>query len=145
MPIRKTIGGFQADLKKFAKQIGVNVDIVTRKVALDIHNGVTLKNPVAPDSGRSRASWQIQRDTPSTRVMPEGYSGGAVGGLRDAQANQSNIQPRPNAPYGVIWVSNALPYVERLEYGWSKQAPQGMVRITLAEVAADVRSRMIES
>lgn len=31
---------------------------------------------------------------------------------------------------------NALtktPYIRRLEYGWSKQAPQGMVRISVAE------------
>ena len=32
-----------------------------------------------------------------------------------------------------IYLVNNLPYAVRLEYGWSKQAPAGMVRITAAE------------
>ena len=30
-------------------------------------------------------------------------------------------------------IYNNLPYMERLENGWSKQAPAGMVRVTLTE------------
>lgn len=30
-------------------------------------------------------------------------------------------------------IYNNLPYIERLENGWSQQAPTGMVRITLSE------------
>jgi hypothetical protein len=33
----------------------------------------------------------------------------------------------------IFYLTNNLPYGERLEYGYSKQAPSGMVRITLAE------------
>ena len=29
-------------------------------------------------------------------------------------------------------LTNNLPYAERLEYGWSNQAPQGMVRVNVA-------------
>jgi hypothetical protein len=29
---------------------------------------------------------------------------------------------------GVIYLTNSLPYAQRLEHGWSKQAPTGMVR-----------------
>ena len=32
-----------------------------------------------------------------------------------------------------FYMTNNLPYGERLEYGWSSKAPSGMVRITLAE------------
>jgi hypothetical protein len=28
----------------------------------------------------------------------------------------------------LYYLTNNLPYIERLEYGWSKQAPGGMVR-----------------
>lgn len=30
-------------------------------------------------------------------------------------------------------ISNDVPYIVRLEFGWSKQAPEGMARITAAE------------
>ena len=36
-----------------------------------------------------------------------------------------------------IWINN-LPYAQRLEDGWSTQAPRGLVRITSAEIAAAI-------
>jgi hypothetical protein len=33
-----------------------------------------------------------------------------------------------------------MPYALRLEYGWSKQAPAGMVRVTVAEFQAVVNA-----
>ena len=33
---------------------------------------------------------------------------------------------------GVEYITNNLPYAERLEYGYSQQAPAGMVRVTAA-------------
>jgi hypothetical protein len=30
-------------------------------------------------------------------------------------------------------MTNALPYARRLEYGWSRQAPYGMVRYSVLE------------
>lgn len=33
----------------------------------------------------------------------------------------------------VATVSNSQPYAERVEFGWSTQAPEGMVRITVKE------------
>jgi len=35
-----------------------------------------------------------------------------------------------------IFIVNGLPYINRLENGWSQQAPNGMVAITLAELPA---------
>ena len=32
-----------------------------------------------------------------------------------------------------IFFTNSLPYAFRLEFGWSNQAPRGMVRITVAD------------
>ena len=34
---------------------------------------------------------------------------------------------------GVTYLSNSLPYAVPLENGWSKQAPQGMVKLTAQE------------
>jgi hypothetical protein len=38
----------------------------------------------------------------------------------------------------IIYLVNNLAYAMRLEYGWSKQAPGGMVRTTLLEFGAVV-------
>jgi hypothetical protein len=33
----------------------------------------------------------------------------------------------------VHWIANSLPYIVPLEHGWSKQAPAGMVGLTVTE------------
>ena len=38
-----------------------------------------------------------------------------------------------------IYWTNGVDYIRRLEYGHSKQAPNGMVRITLADLPAKAR------
>jgi hypothetical protein len=38
----------------------------------------------------------------------------------------------------VIWIYNNLPYIERLEFGHSQQAPLGMVRISIAEIETEL-------
>jgi hypothetical protein len=38
-----------------------------------------------------------------------------------------------------IFISNNLPYAPKLEKGYSKQAPQGMMRITFLELRQSIR------
>jgi hypothetical protein len=40
------------------------------------------------------------------------------------------------------YITNNLPYAERLEYGWSGQAPSGMIRLSLAEFEQVLREEV---
>ena len=44
------------------------------------------------------------------------------------------------AGFPVISVYNNLPYIERLEDGYSNQAPEGMVSLTAAELSVELGS-----
>jgi hypothetical protein len=62
-------------------------------------------------------------------------------------ANNSNEISSIKVNGQTIFITNSLPYAQRLEYGWSKQAPLGVVRITAVEfqsiarqVGAELRS-----
>ena len=136
MAIRSTLGGFSADLDAFSKQLGVGLDTTVRKVAIDIHDGVVLKTPV--DTGRARASWNIQAGSPDTSTAPERDRSTALSAIGEAQAKQSGLGPGDGL--GAIYVTNSLPYIEALEFGHSKQAPNGMVRLTLGEVEARIKA-----
>lgn len=37
------------------------------------------------------------------------------------------------APGKLMYIANPLPYARRIEYGWSTQAPQGMVRVSVRD------------
>jgi hypothetical protein len=36
--------------------------------------------------------------------------------------------------FPVIYLQNNMPYARRIEWGWSKQAPSGVMAMTLAEL-----------
>jgi len=130
------ITGFRKDLNKFAEKIGVQVEVAIKKIALQTFTGIVKKTPV--DKGRARASWVIgveQIDTsrpfgPNTKFTESEATLQAFKELREL----SKIKPT-----STVFISNSLPYILRLEKGSSKQAPEGMVEVTLAEVGRDIK------
>ena len=57
----------------------------------------------------------------------------------DTSRARSGWSYRMRGNVGVI--TNPLPYIRRLEYGWSKQAPNGMARVVLRQFG-DGRTRI---
>ena len=107
-----------------AARAKTDVETVARKLTLDLFRSVVLKSPV--DTGRFRANWNVSYGTPdytTTQSVERGR------GLTEA----SKALTLPIG--GVQYMSNGLPYARQLEYGWSKQAPAGMVRLSVIEVA----------
>lgn len=90
--------------------------------------------------GRFRGNWQVSFDTAITgsidRIDPKGAATKAAG--------VSLIQTF-TIGVGTIWIMNNLPYGPRLEYeGWSNQAPEGMVRVTVTEFQLYVNKAVSE-
>ena len=118
---------FDADIDKFAKAIGLGKQIVVRKIALDIYGKIKQRTPV--DTGRAASAWTFTVGTPSDYIPPEeGFTA-----MPDTPLALSQVDG--NQP---IYIINNLPYIEPLEMGHSKQAPAGMVRLSLAEVASEI-------
>lgn len=88
----------------------------------------TWKTPVKGYvGGRFRANWQFSIDAPAT----------GAGQGPDQNASNANAQLVASASKMVagntFYMTNNVPYAVALEYGWSKQAPQGIVRTTLSQ------------
>lgn len=85
--------------------------------------------------GRFRGNWQVTFDRPAVgaidRVDKVGTATLAAG--REVLAHYDSSE------YGSIWFTNNVPYAQRLEYGWSKQAPAGIVRVVAAEINSKVK------
>ena len=116
---------FEKDLNDFSAQLNVAVEKVVIKIALDLHAKISRRNPV--DTGRSRASWDIKEGSPSDFLPPEGTYRGAK------PQDGSKLTGRT-----ITFVTSAVHYVEYLEKGSSKQAPAGMIDISLAEVYVEI-------
>lgn len=119
--------GFSAILQRAGDTAG---DVV-RATAIKLQNGMIEKSPV--DTGHFKGNWQC-----------------GIGGINTAGSDRKDTTPigkydsvgaslatqtvlKGWKPGQTINLTNSLPYSSRLEYGWSKQAPAGFVRLTVQE------------
>lgn len=82
--------------------------------------------------GRFRGNWYLTFGAPSAATTDVVDPGGEATMSR----NFAEMSAYPEKSWPAIYLANNLPYAERLENGYSKKAPNGMVAITLVELAA---------
>lgn len=132
-----------ADLRQFAKRIRElgkrienNAYATVRKVALAVDAAVVIATPV--DTGRARANWQVNIGSPATGTRePTDQSG-------QAAIEQGKTEIAQYKGGSAIHITNNLPYIGRLNDGWSAQAPSGFVeKAVLVGVEAIKGSRLL--
>lgn len=118
---------FAADLRKFAERTNKSLDDTCRGVAIKWFSSTVMSTPV--DTGRLRGNWMITQEHPGYSTIDRfDKSGNAV---------TAEITQTVGGVGAVNYLTNNLPYAERIEYGrWSKQAPSGMVRVNFARIKA---------
>ncbi len=123
--------GFSAAIAEFQRSVrGAAVELQKRAVA-EVFTGLVQGNPVGNPSlwkrparkgyvgGTSRRSWTIE--------VNGAPSGGSVIGLASVQFGDR------------VRLSNPVPYMDRLNEGWSRQAPPGWIQAVVERVAAKYR------
>lgn len=129
---------FSTDLRKFALATNRTMDETVRATVLELAVRVDMKSPV--DTGKFRGNWQIGEGRPDTRTDSP-VDKQPLGSLPSAEVF-ARWQDQMEGVYAgsLVFITNSLPYARRLEYeGWSKQAPAGMVRVTLLEYGQIIR------
>ena len=119
-------GSFSIDLSRFAVKSEKEMKTVIQKITMEAFKRVILRSPV--DTGRFRANWgaAIGAATVGTKESFD-KTGGATVAAATLTVFDWNCA-------GSIFLTNSMPYGPKLEYGSSNQAPQGMVRVTVAEI-----------
>jgi len=116
---------FADDIRKFQQKTNLSMDLIVRKVTIDITTALVRMSPV--DTGRFRGNWMIGVGSPNVSTIDAVDKDGSTTVARITTAAGSLEAG------GVVYITNSLPYARRLEYGWSKQAPSppGIVRLTV--------------
>lgn len=120
---------FAINVRKWAEVAELSLEQTVRAATLEVFGSVIRKSPV--DTGRFKGNWQIdQRGFDYEKFDPSGEKTLA---LITTKVSQSEVG-------GIVSLINSLPYAERLEFGYSGQAPQGMVRLTAMEFEAAAKT-----
>ena len=116
--------GQEGDMRRVAMILRAKANRWVRAIVLEGDRRIRMRTPVK--SGRARGNWHISVGEPDWHYDPERMNKGVGRAGTVPQGIGEGSVP--------IFVCNGLPYIGRLEYGWSKQAPQGMVRLTAKEL-----------
>lgn len=119
---------FGIDVKKYAQKTGLTLQKSVEAICADASKSIIEMTPV--DTGRAQGNWFATINTVSNETS-EKRSG-----------TEASIVARDEAKkaYGNVFnLTNNLPYINRLEYGWSNQAPQGMVRLTAEKISLAIK------
>ena len=115
---------FEADLQKFARNVGKSLDETCRAVAIRWFSDTVRSTPV--DTGRLRGNWQYTRETPAIgEIDREDKTGSQV---------INEITTKVGGVGTVNYLTNNLEYAQRIENGSSRQAPRGMVRTNFVRI-----------
>ena len=113
---------FGVKITGLVRKAQADIDLAVRKATFELFNKIVLRSPV--DTGRFRANWNVSYAQADTSVT---LSTNQNRGTKEA----AKALTYPTG--GVVYLSNGLPYAQRLETGWSQQAPIGMVRVSIVE------------
>jgi hypothetical protein len=140
---------FTVDLSKFCtEEAPQKMSEIVREVVIEIMQRVLTRSPVGdPDLWLAKVNGEYV-DFLSVRDAPAGYVGGhfrhnwqygfnsepsgELGGVQNDALSRVK-RSLPVKAGGMHWIVNNTPYAERLETGWSSQAPQGIVGLTELE------------
>lgn len=113
------MGKFALDVSKFALKTGIAMDRAVRMIVIEVGSSIIRMTPV--DTGRLKGEWQFT-------IQPATTETGINGGASAAKLIGDSIEFKAGM---VGFITNLMPYAIPIEMGGSKQAPAGMVRITL--------------
>lgn len=128
---------FTAAIKDFSEL----PEKVVRGTLIGMGSRIIKQSPVAdPTSwktpvrgyvgGRFRANWQFSIDAPGTGAS-QGPDKGASNANTELLASATKM-----VAGNTFYMTNNVPYALALEYGWSGQAPNGIVRAVLSQYSS---------
>lgn len=115
---------FSKQLTAFVSGTKEKIDKTVRGATVTLATNVITETPV--DEGTARGNWQTSIGEPKTGILDR----------KGSEASITELEATvPDEAGQVVFISNNLPYIRKLEYGYSEQArnPDGMVRVNAAK------------
>ena len=105
---------WESDWKKIEKKIDRTLDQGIRATLFEVSTAIIKETPA--DTGRARGNWQASIGSGATGEV-------SVDSVRSGEAKAiADVDQTVRVAVGdLYYLTNNVPYIERLEYGYSKQ------------------------
>lgn len=112
----------------FGIEVLKDADELTKKITGDMLTTVIVATPI--DTSAARQNWRVGVGSVNTLVDENQTDGSGQGAI-----NRGIATIQSGGGIGkVVYISNSLRYIERLNNGWSMQAPKNFVQISFNTV-----------
>lgn len=130
---------FGLQIAAWVNKVGGDLDKVTRYCLSSVDGKLSHRSPVGDAKywihkppagyagGRFKGNWQMSVGAPATGMTDAVDPGGQA-----TLASHAGVIAAARAGQ-VFYLMNNLPYAKRIEEGWSRQAPIGLVALTVVE------------
>lgn len=99
-------------MSRFIKAMEKDLANAVKDISAQALNSLIKKTPV--DTGDAQNSWNMTEDKIDTSLL---------------QSKRERISGKKD-----VYITNSVPYIKALEHGHSKQAPKGMIGLTVNEL-----------
>ena len=109
-----------------------DADKFTKRIAGEMLQQVVVATPV--DTGQARGNWRVSvgvLDKKTDQTQDRSGQGSISKGIATIQSGGGIGK--------VVYISNSLRYIERLNNGWSMQAPKNFMQISFMNVVNKYR------
>lgn len=109
------------DFVRRMREIGASIPLATNDVKRELTRELTRELvPATPvDTGKARSNWRVTNGQPIRgTVEPPGVDRGGAPSLRSL--DRAYLTARPGVD---MYITSNIPYIRRLNTGWSKQQP----------------------
>lgn len=114
-----------------------HIEQIFKALTLEIDRELRKSTPV--DTGHARANWVPSVGAPHVGEADVVRVGSTIGSSAHASGVAEVL--RFKLGDGDLWVSNAAPYIEILNYGWSDQAPRMFIEAAVERAIATINAR----
>lgn len=119
------MGKFSDDMERILRSYEARFDTLVQGVTIELYKTMVARNPLK--TGRSRGNYII---SPTGRMVddydPNRFDPSGTSNLPMALEAVKSIKAG-----GVVRIINNTPYIMELEFGYSRQAPSGMARVSV--------------
>ena len=135
----------------FEREVGLAVGKMSKSIVRDAKDAVTfwfnsalILTPV--DKGRLKGNWQPSEGSPLSGTLERTGASGPASDIKKTVRKLGNYWLVNNLPYAPVaeyggWSQGPYSTDKTTSDGYSRQAPQGMARITLLRTVARLRAK----
>lgn len=127
-------------MTEIGREISISSVEVVREVVKNMGPALAFSTPV--DTSRARANWQAAINSQPTSILyaepskPPSPNAGSQMAIRSLDAAAALYRQG-----ATVYVVNNVPYINRLNAGWSAQAPAGFVQIAIHVAIRTIRNK----